>query len=733
MPTQEPTSEENAHRYDENNAPNAPNAYALSKALAKRLVIAANSEELYTSVIRIPGIYGKYDDNFIPQLVSSMREKEHKMQVGNNTKVFEFLYVNKAAEAHIMAMKALLNPSTRDQVGGEDFFISDGKPQGLFDFCRRIYAAAGSPVRPEEVTSIPLSVMQTMASTMEWVYWVFTLGTIPKKVSKTIIIISPPVTMSFGYAVGDVIAVLGLFERIAIELRNYKDAPVHFQQLRAELDLVHSTLKHVLSLESDCKEELQTLEQIRAIVIHCSQPLQAMVNKMRSKESSLGHFKSTRNLGAIGERLHWSMIAQGDVDSVRKMIMSQMAAINILMSVQQLLTKCSKEMVEAIGRNTRSLLDISGQLRRILKAIEAIPLHLTLDIVRLDDAHGESWALPLQACQTWDSFCDLLRSVVYPNGRPGANHIMDSLFAVTHAKTGRQVQEDTWSRFVSPGFHIEQAMVVKGIRSLEIYLDPTCLGKLVEEVLEYGRRKTYTTCSLWVMTNRAPSSLVVLNQDQSSLTAIGENSEGSRNIKAKLGPGLLSINVNDDSEMFRKVKVVYPTKPVRNINDVLKLLYESSNQPEAQAFIGFQRLRDAEETLTIKYAEESIDSLKIAIESDSIIAEYWYQLGSARMLLGSWSGYHAQYDDATDDFRRCDELMPGLPQVRSQLEPCQRYVQDLDEKSFRDHFFEGPIETPLQTHYEMADQAESEHINFNSILHDGVQESEDSDEEIDHL
>lgn len=77
--------------------------------------------------------------------------------------------------------------------------------------------------------------------------------------------------------------------------------------------------------------------------------------------------------------------------------------------------------------------------------------------------------------------------------------------------------------------------------------------------------------------------------------------------------------------------------------------------------------------------------------------------------------------------------MPGLTQVRSRLEPCQRYVQDLDEKYFRDHFFEGPIETPLQTHYEMADQAENEHINFNSILHDGVQESEDSDEEIDHL
>lgn len=143
--------------------------------------------------------------------------------------------------------------------------------------------------------------------------------------------------MSFGYAVGDVIAVLGLFERVAVELRNYKDAPMHFQQLRAELDLVHSTLKHVLDLEPNCSTERQTLEQIRAIVMYCSQPLQAMVDKMRSKESSLGHFKTTRSLSSIGTRLHWSMIAQSDVDSLRKTIMSQMSAINILLSVQQLL------------------------------------------------------------------------------------------------------------------------------------------------------------------------------------------------------------------------------------------------------------------------------------------------------------------------------------------------------------------------------------------------------------
>lgn len=53
-------------------------------------------------------------------------------------------------------------------------------------------------------------------------------------------------------------------------------------------------------------------------------------------------------------------------------------------------------------------------MKRIIRAIEAIPLHLTLDIVRLDDALGESWALPLQACQSW-AVCDSILSALRKN------------------------------------------------------------------------------------------------------------------------------------------------------------------------------------------------------------------------------------------------------------------------------------------------------------------------------
>lgn len=47
------------------------------------------------------------------------------------------------------------------------------------------------------------------------------------------------------------------------------------------------------------------------------------------------------------------------------------------------------------------LVDMRTQMRRVVRAIEAIPLHLSLDIVRLDDALGQSWALPFQACTDW--------------------------------------------------------------------------------------------------------------------------------------------------------------------------------------------------------------------------------------------------------------------------------------------------------------------------------------------
>ncbi|CAM1510770.1 Fc.00g082830.m01.CDS01 [Cosmosporella sp. VM-42] len=664
--------------------------------------------------------------------------------------------------------------------------------------------------------------------------------------------------MSFGYAVGDVIAVLGLFERIAIELRNYKDAPAHFQQLRAELDLVHTTLKHVLHLEPESNADRQTLEQIRAIVVHCSQPLESMVDKMHSREGSLGHFRTTRRLCSIGTRLHWSMVAQSDVDALRKTIMSEMAAINILLGVQQLArvkqlaSQCksigtyqslviekhansiaghatsilnvtsrtqsaidaltanaaiqsqahtsqmealnqnlaaiqtnmddlagktgkvsaivrrhaktlfclmqdikalfmvfanySKELLEAISRNTRMLLNISGQLKRILRAIEAIPLHLTLDIVRLDDAHGESWALPLQACRTWDSFCDLLRLVVYANGRPGAD-IIRHQFDTTLAKTGEKLNDINWNYVVKPGFHVEQAIVVSRVQSLKSCINPECAGTVIDQALPEldgcrrvcGRQQASKTTPKW------------------------------------FGPKLPPMYFDEEIETFRRVKFYQPSDPNQDTRDGFELLQNAeehhnddscnraieylemavksdSSMAEnwyllARAYIKCQRYYKAYKALQsaarreprspsiwltigrlyflVNQYRDSQHALDVAIQLNPYLFETWYNLG----VLYDHSG--SQPEDAADAFNNCLELDPDLIEVRARLWVLEGHLHGSDSDTPVDHVINAMIDAELRTQCEEITEARGGHITINPLRETGFWSSEDySDENV---
>ena len=174
-PTQHILTEDQAQLWDETTY---NNPYGRSKAAAEKSVLAANGADLRTATLRIPGIYGENDNNFVPQIMASLHKGEQKMQLGNNEKVFEFLYVESAAEAHVLAAKALLraDEGTGPTPDGQAYFITDGKAIPFFDFMRKCYAAAGAPVKPEEVKKIPLGMIQAMASTGEWAYRIFTLG-----------------------------------------------------------------------------------------------------------------------------------------------------------------------------------------------------------------------------------------------------------------------------------------------------------------------------------------------------------------------------------------------------------------------------------------------------------------------------------------------------------------------------------------------------------------------------
>ncbi|EMT62807.1 General transcriptional corepressor ssn6 [Fusarium odoratissimum] len=395
------------------------------------------------------------------------------------------------------------------------------------------------------------------------------------------------------------------------------------------------------------------------------------------------------------------------------------------------------------------LLDITAQLKHIIRAIEAIPLHLTLDIVRLDDAHGESWALPLQACTTWESFNDMLQFVVYANNRPGADYITHNLFDVSNAKTGKHVDQNTWAMSVKPGFHVEQAMVVKRARSLESCTDSDCPGTFTEQVLQHENRKVCNLCGRWAATTFTSTPLIKLYNDVESHLYPRSHLRMPRRTKTELGSQIPSIISKEKTQTFRRIRYLQSMEPIQNMDDAHRLLSETPTHPMANAFIGLEILRTVEEGFVDNSVQNAREHLEIAVKSDSSIAENWYLLGRACIKLQDYKraheclqtralrlNYHLfepwynlgvfydfcnnQHDDAVDAFIRCLERAPGLLNVQARVDAQIAYIEDDDLKLLNDSLIEEMIEAPLSDQYYKVHTipASADHITLDPVRQD---------------
>lgn len=105
--------------------------------------------------------------------------------------------------------------------------------------------------------------------------------------------------MSFGVGIGDVVAIIQTFERVAKEIRSYRDAPAQFQQLGAGLYLLQQALQRLLQVNPVYEAEWQEMELIRAIVIYCHRHVQAFVENMGPFESAVGQVKSSMTIRKI--------------------------------------------------------------------------------------------------------------------------------------------------------------------------------------------------------------------------------------------------------------------------------------------------------------------------------------------------------------------------------------------------------------------------------------------------
>ena len=116
-------------------------AYPQTKALAEQRVRQANDQHLATVALRPHLIWGPGDNHLLPRLVARAHAGQLR-RIGRGRKLIDTVYIDNAAEAHLLAAERLAPGSP---VAGKVYFISQGEPVEIWEFINRLLTAVGAP------------------------------------------------------------------------------------------------------------------------------------------------------------------------------------------------------------------------------------------------------------------------------------------------------------------------------------------------------------------------------------------------------------------------------------------------------------------------------------------------------------------------------------------------------------------------------------------------------------
>lgn len=137
--------------------------YPRTKAIAERLVLEANGPKLSTVALRPHLIWGPGDTQFVPRIIARAKAGRLRL-VGDGRSLVDVIYVDNAAEAHLLAADRLAPDSP---VSGRAYFLSQGEPIAVGDMINGLLKAAGlAPVTKR----ISPAMAGTLGSILEFVY-----------------------------------------------------------------------------------------------------------------------------------------------------------------------------------------------------------------------------------------------------------------------------------------------------------------------------------------------------------------------------------------------------------------------------------------------------------------------------------------------------------------------------------------------------------------------------------
>jgi nucleoside-diphosphate-sugar epimerase len=135
--------------------------YPETKAIAEKLLLAANSRSLATVALRPHLIWGPGDTHLVPGILARGRSFK---RIGSMAKLVDFTFIEDAAEAHLLAADALQGSSV---AAGKAYFISQNEPMDLWEFVNRVLVIGGLP---RISSSVPARVAYAVGAMLEFMH-----------------------------------------------------------------------------------------------------------------------------------------------------------------------------------------------------------------------------------------------------------------------------------------------------------------------------------------------------------------------------------------------------------------------------------------------------------------------------------------------------------------------------------------------------------------------------------
>ncbi|HRJ47847.1 MAG TPA: NAD-dependent epimerase/dehydratase family protein, partial [Opitutaceae bacterium] len=149
---------------------NCPSPYPLTKAIAEREVLAANSPALRTVALRPHLIWGIGDPHLVPRVLARARAGRLRI-VGSSRNRVDMVHVENAVDAHLLAEKAISDqPSAAGPkpppATGRAYFITNDEPVVLWDWINGLLTALGEPPVTKAVSLRTTSTLGAVCETL---------------------------------------------------------------------------------------------------------------------------------------------------------------------------------------------------------------------------------------------------------------------------------------------------------------------------------------------------------------------------------------------------------------------------------------------------------------------------------------------------------------------------------------------------------------------------------------